>query len=126
MNILKASRLAMIRAVRNLPIQPDYLLIDGQAWPGIGLQHRGVVGGDALSLSIAAASVIAKVTRDRLMIDLIRPFPDGLLNIKGILLSIMLLCVMVLPSSTGRVSTSIFHPPEQAASKDKKVKGAEQ
>ena len=83
-NILKASRLAMLRAVRNLPVKPDYLLIDGYAWPGIDLPHRGVVGGDALSLSIAAASVLAKVTRDHLMIDLDKAFPGyGFAKHKG-------------------------------------------
>ncbi|HBR28501.1 MAG TPA: ribonuclease HII [Firmicutes bacterium] len=84
LNILKASRLAMMRAVQNLPDEPDYLLLDGHAWPGIKLQHRGVVGGDALSLSIAAASVIAKVTRDRLMVDLDQAFPGyGFAKHKG-------------------------------------------
>lgn len=84
LNILRASRLAMMRAVRNLPSEPDFLLIDGQAWPEIPLHHRGVVGGDGLSLSIAAASVIAKVTRDRLMMDLDQAFPGyGFAKHKG-------------------------------------------
>jgi len=75
LNILNASRLAMMRAVRNLPVQPDFLLIDGYAWPGIDLPHRGVIGGDGLSMSIAAASILAKVTRDQLMIQLDQAFP---------------------------------------------------
>lgn len=83
-NILNASRLAMMRAVRNLSIQPDYLLLDGYAWPGINLPHRGVVGGDAQSLSIAAASVLAKVTRDRLMVQVDQAFPGyGFAKHKG-------------------------------------------
>lgn len=84
LNILNASRLAMMRAVRNLPVKPDFLLIDGHAWSGIDLHHRGVVGGDACSLSIAAASVLAKVTRDRLMIQLDQAFPGyGFAKHKG-------------------------------------------
>jgi ribonuclease HII len=84
LNILQASRLAMMRAVHNLPVQPDFLLLDGYAWPGIDLPHRGVIGGDALSMSIAAASVLAKVTRDRIMIDLDRAFPGyGFAKHKG-------------------------------------------
>lgn len=75
LNILRASRLAMMRAVGNLPFQPDFLLIDGHAWPGIDLPHRGVIGGDGLSMSIAAASILAKVTRDQLMIELDQAFP---------------------------------------------------
>lgn len=84
MNILNASRLAMMRAVRNLPVKADYLLIDGYAWSGINLPHSGVVRGDALSLSIAAASVVAKVTRDRLMGELEQAFPGyGFAKHKG-------------------------------------------
>ncbi|NLY92245.1 MAG: ribonuclease HII [Firmicutes bacterium] len=84
LNILGASRLAMMRAVRNLPVQPDFLLIDGYAWPGIELPHRGVIGGDGLSVSIAAASILAKVTRDQLMIELDRAFPGyGFAKHKG-------------------------------------------
>ncbi|HHW11633.1 MAG TPA: ribonuclease HII [Firmicutes bacterium] len=84
LNILNASRLAMMRAVRNLPVPPDFLLIDGYAWAGVDIPHRGVVGGDALSLSIAAASVLAKVTRDRLMVELDRAFPGyGFAQHKG-------------------------------------------
>lgn len=74
-NILNASRMAMKRAVERLPVQPDFLLIDGYAWKGIALPHRGVIRGDALSLTIAAASIIAKVSRDRMMIELDRIYP---------------------------------------------------
>lgn len=83
-NILNASRLAMKRAVKNLPVMPDYLLIDGNSWSGISIPHQGVVGGDARSLSIAAASIFAKVTRDRIMVKLDKLFPGyGLAKHKG-------------------------------------------
>lgn len=83
-NILRASRLAMMRAVKNLAVQPDYLLIDGYAWPDITLAHQGVIGGDARSLSIAAASIFAKVTRDRFMRELDQVYPGyGFAKHKG-------------------------------------------
>ncbi|HEY8391898.1 MAG TPA: ribonuclease HII [Capillibacterium sp.] len=84
LNILNASRLAMLRAVRNLPVRPDFLLIDGYSWPGITLPHRGIIGGDGRSVSIAAASILAKVTRDRLMTELDRTYPGyGFAKHKG-------------------------------------------
>lgn len=67
LNILRASHLAMERAVRGLPQAPDVCLIDGLPVPRFPWRHEGVVGGDALSFSIAAASIIAKVERDRFM-----------------------------------------------------------
>lgn len=83
-NILVASRMAMMRAVAKLPARPDFLLIDGYAWPGIDLPHRGLIDGDARSLSIAAASIVAKVTRDRLMGLLDRKYPGyGFARHKG-------------------------------------------
>ena len=83
-NILNASRMAMTRAVERLPVQPDFLLIDGYAWRGITLPHQGVVRGDAKSLTIAAASIIAKVSRDRMMTELDRVYPGyGLARHKG-------------------------------------------
>ena len=66
-NILQASLLAMAIAVKNLDPQPDYLLIDGTFPISSNLPQQSIVKGDALSISIAAASIIAKVTRDRLM-----------------------------------------------------------
>jgi ribonuclease HII len=66
-NILQASLLAMARAVQALPVVPDAALVDGNVAPRLGCPVRCVVGGDGKSLSIAAASIIAKVTRDRLM-----------------------------------------------------------
>ena len=74
-NILKASWLAMERAVAGLTVKPDYALIDGLPIPGFSLAHEGLVKGDARSLSISAASVIAKVERDREMLALAEDFP---------------------------------------------------
>lgn len=76
-NILQASLEAMRRAVHNLALTPDLLLIDGnQSIPDAPWPLETVVKGDARSLSIAAASIIAKVTRDRLMVDLHDAFPE--------------------------------------------------
>ena len=66
-NILQASLLAMAMAVKNIEPRPDYLLIDGNFPIPSDLPQQPIVKGDALSISIAAASIIAKVTRDRLM-----------------------------------------------------------
>jgi ribonuclease HII len=66
-NILQASLLAMAMALENLDPQPDYLLIDGIFPISTDLPQQPIAKGDALSISIAAASIIAKVTRDRLM-----------------------------------------------------------
>jgi ribonuclease HII len=69
-NILRASLEAMCQAVASLSIQPDFLLVDGQHCPNLNIPMKPIIGGDGLSLSIAAASIIAKVTRDRIMDDL--------------------------------------------------------
>jgi ribonuclease HII len=66
-NILQASLLAMAMAVKNLDPQPDYLLVDGKFPISSNLPQRPIVKGDASSISIAAASIVAKVSRDRLM-----------------------------------------------------------
>jgi ribonuclease HII len=66
-NILNARLWAMARAVEALSLPPDLVLVDGNRAPGVACRCRTVVGGDGISLSIAAASIIAKVTRDRLM-----------------------------------------------------------
>src|SRR5215467_3699882 len=66
-NILRASLLAMRRAVAALPVQPTAALVDGNQAPTLPCRVHTVVGGDGLSLSIAAASIVAKVARDRLM-----------------------------------------------------------
>lgn len=67
LNILEATRLAMCRAVAALRPVPDYLLLDAVALPGVPSPQRPIIKGDGLSVSIAAASIIAKVSRDRLM-----------------------------------------------------------
>ena len=67
LNILWASMLAMQRAFRRLAVQPDAALVDGNRAPDLGCLVQCVVGGDAKEMSIAAASIIAKVVRDRLM-----------------------------------------------------------
>ncbi len=75
-NILNASLLAMRRAVNGLQRQPDHLLVDGNRLPcGLNCPARAVVAGDTLSLSIAAASIVAKVERDRHMSELGRLHP---------------------------------------------------
>jgi ribonuclease HII len=75
LNILHASMLAMRRAVTRLGPPPDLALVDGNYPPRLGCTVRCVVGGDALCLSIAAASVVAKVVRDRAMARLAVRFP---------------------------------------------------
>jgi ribonuclease HII len=74
-NILRASHLAMARAVAALGVAPDWALVDGNLAPPLPCQVRPVVGGDALSFSIAAASVVAKVTRDLAMRRLACRYP---------------------------------------------------
>jgi ribonuclease HII len=75
-NILRASFLAMDRALARLDVPPELALVDGrQLPPGLPCNARAITGGDALSLSIAAASIVAKVTRDRLMVALSQQFP---------------------------------------------------
>ena len=68
-NILNAAMLAMNRAISSLKIKPDLALIDGNTSRGFTLPTRTVVGGDAICPSIAAASILAKVTRDRMCLD---------------------------------------------------------
>jgi ribonuclease HII len=75
-NILQATLLAMQRAVGALPMVPDYLLIDGNQCPVTPIPAMAIVKGDLESLSIAAASVIAKVTRDRIMVQLHQEYPE--------------------------------------------------
>lgn len=75
LNILGATKLAMRRALENLKVAPDVALVDGNQPPELPCRVETVIGGDALSLSIAAASIVAKVTRDRMMAELAREFP---------------------------------------------------
>jgi ribonuclease HII len=84
LNILEATRLAMRRALASLTIPPDYLLIDAVALPDVSIPSRSIVKGDTLSLSIAAASIVAKVTRDRTMVAYHRTYPEyNFLSHKG-------------------------------------------
>lgn len=76
LNILRATHQAMRQAFLSLSVSPPHALIDGLPVRDFPCAQTALVGGDAISLSIAAASVIAKVTRDRLMDDLDRQFPD--------------------------------------------------
>lgn len=83
-NILQATRRAMLAAVQQLSIQPDYLLIDGISSIDSAIPQKTIKKGDSLSLSIAAASIIAKVTRDRLMIGMDSTYPGyGFAGHKG-------------------------------------------
>ena len=75
-NILRASHLAMERAVAALPLPPELVLVDGNRAPKWNWRCETLVGGDALCLSIAAASIIAKVVRDRLMLELHATHPQ--------------------------------------------------
>ncbi|MEP2716355.1 ribonuclease HII [Pseudophaeobacter sp.] len=75
-NILQASHLAMTRAVAALDPPPDYLLIDGNLIPrDLTIKAEAVIKGDGKSVSVAAASIVAKEARDRLMVDLAQQFP---------------------------------------------------
>lgn len=75
-NILQATFLAMQRALDQLTVRPEYALIDGNREKDFGLPVKTVVKGDSLSLNIAAASVLAKVTRDDLMQEMASQYPD--------------------------------------------------
>lgn len=74
-NILQASMLAMQRAAKGLTIKPASALVDGNHAPDIPYEVKTIVKGDSRSLSIAAASIVAKVTRDRIMADLSKKYP---------------------------------------------------
>ena len=83
-NILQATMRAMELAIKDLPDQPDFTLIDGNRSPDIKMPSEAIKKGDAKSLSIAAASIIAKVTRDRMMHKYDLQFPDyGFAQHKG-------------------------------------------
>ena len=82
-NILRATHLAMKRAAEDIP-EADYLLVDGLPVPGLPKESCNIIKGDARSASIAAASIIAKVYRDRLMVELDKQYPGyGLAENKG-------------------------------------------
>jgi ribonuclease HII len=75
-NILQASIMAMKEAVENLPLPVDYLLIDGNRPIGTAIPEETIIKGDSLSVSIAAASIVAKVARDRIMEMYHRQYPQ--------------------------------------------------
>ena len=74
-NILQATFKAMRGAVSGLDITPDYVLVDGDKSPGLDMAHEAVVKGDSKSMSIAAASILAKVSRDRYMSEMAEIYP---------------------------------------------------
>ena len=76
LNILRATHLAMARALERIQPLPEFALVDGLPVKGLPVPHRAIVSGDATSLSIAAASIVAKVTRDRLMVALAGQYPE--------------------------------------------------
>ena len=75
-NILQATFLAMLDAIKSLSIKPDYILFDGKQLPELEIPHEGIVKGDSLSVSIAAASIIAKQTRDDIMVEYHKKYPQ--------------------------------------------------
>ncbi|GAB6109249.1 ribonuclease HII [Fusibacter bizertensis] len=75
-NILNATKLAMKRALDAMEIKPDYLLIDALRLPHVELPQKDIIKGDSKSVSIAAASILAKVSRDRMMIELSKKYPE--------------------------------------------------
>ncbi len=84
LGIVPATQLAMKRALAALSPQPDYLLLDHLALPDVNIPQRSFVRGDAQVLSIAAASIIAKVTRDRIMVEMDARYPGyGFAQHKG-------------------------------------------
>ena len=83
-NILQASMLAMRRAVEQLTIEPDEVLVDGLHCPDLGFPARAIVDGDALVAEISAASILAKTARDALMLEMHERYPDyGFARHKG-------------------------------------------
>ena len=76
LNILNATFLAMNRAIAGLSLMPQLALIDGNRNRGIETESRCIIGGDGKCASIAAASILAKVTRDRLMLELAKEYPQ--------------------------------------------------
>lgn len=76
LNILGATFLAMNRAFEKLSLKPDVALVDGNRDPGLGLDTRLVVKGDSRCADIAAASILAKVTRDRYMLEMDKLYPQ--------------------------------------------------
>ena len=75
-NILNATHMAMNKAVNGMKIPPDYVMIDGNSIKGMALPHCTIVKGDAKSISIAAASILAKVSRDRFITQIAEKYPQ--------------------------------------------------
>ena len=76
LNILNTTMLTMKRAVEGLKIKPDYAMIDGNRIPDLDIDAEFIIKGDALSMSVAAASILAKVSRDRLMLEYAKEYPE--------------------------------------------------
>ncbi|UCC69867.1 MAG: ribonuclease HII [Armatimonadota bacterium] len=76
LNVLRAARLAMRQAIAELETRPDLVLVDGRGVPGVPVAQRAIIGGDRLCACIAAASIVAKVARDRIMGELDEQYPD--------------------------------------------------
>lgn len=75
-NILQATKKAMTEAIKNLDIKPEHVLIDAVKLEDLDIPQTSIIKGDAKSISIAASSIIAKVTRDRMMIELDKKHPE--------------------------------------------------
>jgi ribonuclease HII len=83
-NIYQASLLAMERALNNLNVKPGHLLVDGRAFSNVSIPYTTIIRGDSLCFSIAAASILAKVTRDRIMLEYDEKYPQyGFAQHKG-------------------------------------------
>ena len=76
LNILEATFLSMKRALKNISIKPDYILVDGNLSPKFKIPHEAIIKGDNISMSIAAASIIAKVERDKFMLNIDKEYPE--------------------------------------------------
>lgn len=109
-NILQASLLAMKKAIERLIQQPDFVLIDGNQKPLLPIQSQAIIKGDARSISIAAASILAKVTRDRMMEKFHESWPEyGFHYHKGYATSVHLKAVEEYgPCPIHRISFSPF------------------
>jgi ribonuclease HII len=83
-NILEATRLAMVQALQRLAVPPDFVITDFVALPGLACPQRNLVDADMRCATVAAASIVAKVTRDRIMVELDQQFPEyGFARHKG-------------------------------------------
>jgi ribonuclease HII len=99
-NILKATKLAMMQAVGKLPKQPHFLIIDRVTLSQCPIPQRGITRGDKLCLSIACASIVAKVTRDRMMVEFDQIYPGyGFAQHKGYGTGIHISCLQKLGPS---------------------------